>query len=212
VQERLARYYDPALDEVGSTFLDLSPNLSDDVTAVDLLAVSLLGTDVRPLDVRQLLQVGPLRSVVLTSLAALPDGDLAMADDETLVAMELLRVDVAAALVSPRGDGQDRWAVAEQLCARKRPDLFPLPDLVVRQLLLPGHNGGDHRTDWLVLRHLLRADAVRAALWTAQDAAREVTENGQVVLDISLLRILGVSLQTYVARSGANASPEPEAG
>jgi hypothetical protein len=200
VQLRLAEHYDAALHAVGSTFLDLTPNLSDDITPADLLAVHLLGAVVEPLDARRLLEPGPVRSVVLTSLAALPDGDLALADAELLEAMELLRVDVAAALASPRRSGRDRWTTAEQLCARKRPDLFPLPDPVVRRLLLPGHLGGDHRTDWLVLRHLLRDDDVRAALWTAQDAAREVAGHESVVLDLGLLRILGVALQTYVAR------------
>ncbi|WP_043501461.1 hypothetical protein [Georgenia sp. SUBG003] len=72
--------------------------------------------------------------------------------------------------------------------------------------------GSDHRTDWLVLRHLLRTDDVRAALWTAQDAAREVAGHENVVLDLGLLRLLGVALQTYVARNGPTASSAAEAG
>lgn len=212
VHERLAQYYDTARDELGTTFLDVGPNLSDDVTAADLLAVHLLGTDLGPLEVRRLLEPGPLRSVVLASLAAVPDGDLAVADGETLVAMDLLRVDVAAALGSPRRSGLDRWLVAERLCARKRPDLFPVPDPVVRRLLLPEHGGNDHRTSWLVLRHLLRTDDVRAALWTAQDAAREVAGHESVVPDLGLLRILGVALQTYVARNRPTAPSAAETG
>lgn len=42
VHERLAAYYDRSGDDVGSTFVDLNPNLLDPVTPADVLAVVLL--------------------------------------------------------------------------------------------------------------------------------------------------------------------------
>ncbi|TRW46384.1 DUF6308 family protein [Georgenia yuyongxinii] len=158
---RLARYYDRERKYAAATFTDL-PNIADDVTADDLLAVSLLSVRISPLDVRRLVEPSPERSAVLASLRALPDVGLTMADADTLTAMAVFYEDVKHALKDPWAKSSDRWVTASKLCARKRPDLFPVRDRKVRDLL-GLTRFADYRVDWQVFRHLAQSDEVRQA-------------------------------------------------
>ncbi|TRW44385.1 DUF6308 family protein [Georgenia yuyongxinii] len=189
---RLARYYDRERKYAGATFTDL-PNIADDVTADDLLAVSLLSVRISPLDVRRLVEPSPERSAVLASLRALPDVGLTVADADTLTAMAVFYEDVKGALKDPWAKNSDRWVTASKLCARKRPDLFPVRDRKVRDLL-GLTRFADYRVDWQVLRHLAQSDEVRQAIFKA---LRQMPNAETVKVESSLLRVLDVGLWTH---------------
>ena len=58
------------------------------------------------------------------------------------------------------------WVTASKLCARKRPDLFPVRDSVVCELLeLSGlRQTQNYEVDWQVYRRIIQDDHVRAKL------------------------------------------------
>ena len=91
--ERLVRYYSTGGDYAGSTFLDLDPIEPYRFTAADFLAITLLDVQAPPAAVRRFLGDGreAERFNALLAEDLLPlDGDLAMADAPTLLAMEAL--------------------------------------------------------------------------------------------------------------------------
>lgn len=198
--ERLVRYYDPRGGNAGATFLDLPPRVPDDVTASDLLAASLLDVEIRPVDVRRLLAPGPARTRVTEALHALPNATLWTADTATLIPMSDFYRAVRDALADEGEDPEDRWAVASKVCARKRPNLFPIRDAVVRDRL-GITEAEDYRADWQVFRHVTRTHAVEQAITAARDAAAAQTDPATIPLDHSRLRLLDVALFTYLAES-----------
>ncbi|MEE6281238.1 DUF6308 family protein [Georgenia sp. MJ170] len=195
---RLARYYDRAGTNAASTFLSLEPTEWRNVTATDLLATSLLDVTFTPHDVRRLLEPGPVRDRMTTALCELPDALLATADTDALVAMGEFYLAVLDAVSSSEGQRPDRWVVASKLCARKRPDLYPIRDAGVRELFgTTDYN--DHRADWQVFRHVIAHHDVTHAIDTARQAT--LTETGGNPVDTSRLRLLDVALFTYRSTS-----------
>ncbi|MEE6286653.1 DUF6308 family protein [Georgenia sp. MJ173] len=191
---RLARYYDRAGANAASTFLDLEPKEWRNVTATDLVATSLLDVTFTPHDVRRLLEPGPSRDRVTTALCELPDALLATADTDALAAMGEFYLAVLDAVSPPERERPDRWVVASKLCARKRPDLYPIRDAGVRELFGTTEYD-DHRADWQVFRHVIAHQDVIHAIDAAHQAA--VSESGGNPLDVSRLRLLDVALFTY---------------
>lgn len=164
--ERLVRYYSTGGDYAGSTFLDLDPIEPYRFTAADFLAITLLDVQAPPAAVRRFLGDGRdgERLNALLAEGVLPvDGDLAMADAPTLLAMESLYREVKPALSKTRSTHRNRWVTASKLCARKRPDLFPVRDRVVLGYLglLDASN---YQVDWMVFRHLIQQRDVREAI------------------------------------------------
>ncbi|HUC56652.1 MAG TPA: DUF6308 family protein [Streptosporangiaceae bacterium] len=180
-------FHEPSF--AGMTFSDLGLNPPCEITADDLLAVSLLDITWRPQVVRILLithrqQLGSL-------LADLPrDLDLWDAGDETLRQIDFIW-DV---LTSIEGIGT---ASAAKLLARKRPRLCPISDnLVIKAVDVPGRT-------WDVLRALLRDPAARADV----EALRP-----DEAAHASLLRILDVALWVSHSRSAAAQEVREKAG
>ena len=164
-------YYDPGGNYAGSTFLDLDPVSPWNITSADLLALTLLSVQAPPYSVRRLLEPSPDRSQVLRLLAEdrLPlDADLAMADADTLLAMADLHEALKSCLSPAHVRSKNPWVTASKLCARKRPDLFPVRDSVVCGVLGLGHN---YQVDWQVFRRLIQDDSVRTRLDARVDAA-----------------------------------------
>jgi hypothetical protein len=182
-----AYYTDPAF--AGMTFSNLGRNPRDEITADDLLAVSLLDITWRPEVVRILL--GRQQRELAAMLAALPDDlDLWDADDEVSK-----RIDVAwDALVAIDGIGT---ASATKLLARKRPRLCPISDSVVIKAI-----GVPQRT-WDVLRCLLKDQAARDRVEALRPAA---------AADATLLRIVDVILWITHSESAAAQWMREEAG
>jgi hypothetical protein len=155
----------------GMTFSDLGRNPPDEITADDLLAVSLLDIVWRPQVVRLLL--GGHRDQLSPLLAAIPQAtDLWDATDD-----DLRHVDVLwDALTAIDGIGT---ASATKLLARKRPRLCPISDhVVIKAVDVPGRTCD-------VLRCLLQDPGARAEV----EALRPATAAGA-----TLLRILDVAL------------------
>jgi Family of unknown function (DUF6308) len=158
-------------DFAGMTFSDLGRNPPNEITADDLLAVSLLDITWRPRVVRLLLgSRGPELSAML---AAIPQAtDLWEATDD-----DLRHIDVMwDALMAIDGIGT---ASATKLLARKRPRVCPISDhVVIKAVDVPGRT-------WDVLRCLLQDPAARAEVEALRpDSAAAAT----------LLRILDVAL------------------
>jgi Family of unknown function (DUF6308) len=186
--QAVAAYFtEPAF--AGMTFSNLGRNPRDEITADDLLAVSLLDITWRPEVVRILL--GSQHRGLSAMLAALPDDlDLWDADDEVS-----RRIDVLwDALVAIDGIGT---ASATKLLARKRPRLCPISDSVVIKAI-----GVPQRT-WDVLRCLLQDQAARAQVEALRPA---------VAADASLLRILDVILWITHSESAAAQWVREESG
>jgi hypothetical protein len=182
-----AYYTDPAF--AGMTFSNLGRNPRDEITADDLLAVSLLDITWRPEVVRILL--GRQQRELAAMLAALPDDlDLWDADDEVSK-----RIDVVwDALVAIDGIGT---ASATKLLARKRPRLCPISDSVVIKAI-----GVPQRT-WDVLGCLLKDQAARDRVEALRPAA---------AADATLLRIVDVILWITHSESAAAQWMREEAG
>ena len=176
VRPAVAAYFDPAEGFAGMTFATLGDNPPDQLTAADLLAVSLLDITWRPHVVRTLL--GSQQQGISGLLAAVPS-DLDLWDASNEVSK---RIDVLwDALVAIEGVGT---ASATKLLARKRPRLCPITDkVVIRAAGLPG-------LTWEVLRCLLQDPGARAEV----EALRPPEAAGA-----SLLRILDVAV--WVAHS-----------
>jgi hypothetical protein len=171
VRPAVAAYFDPAEGFAGMTFATLGDNPPDQLTAADLLAVSLLDITWRPDVVRRLL--GTDRDRFAGLLAGISTGvDLWQATDADLGAVDL----AWDTLLDIPGVGT---ASAAKLLARKRPRLCPITDkVVIRAAGLPG-------LTWEVLRCLLQDPGARAEV----EALRPPEAAGS-----SLLRILDVAI------------------
>lgn len=172
----------------GMTFGELGQNPPCEITADDLIAVSLLDITWRPQVVRILL-VSHKRELSAL-LAAIPqDLDLWDAPDDALTSIDVMW----DALTCIEGIGT---ASATKLLARKRPRLCPISDsLVIKVVDVPGRT-------WDVLRCLLRDPAARAEV----EALRPVE-----AADATLLRILDVALWVSHSKSAAAQEVREEA-
>lgn len=169
----LVTYYSREGNYAGTTFVDLGPSSPWDVTPPDLLALTLLSVQAPPYSVRKLLEPSPERNHVLRLLSEerLPmDADIATADNTTLLAMADLHDALKLYLSPSHSKAKNPWVTTSKLCARKRPDLFPVRDNVVCSMLGLGAN---YQVDWQVFRHLLQATDVRERLDELVDCAAE---------------------------------------
>ncbi len=198
VAHRLARYYARRGNYAGSTFLDLNPNNPLVIEASDLFATTLLSVQIPPMAARNILEPGAT-SMYLTRLLnqdeLAVDINLAVSTDATLAAMRELHVALKQALSPHNVSQSNRWVTASKLSARKRPDLFPVRDELVKRLL-GLWDFGNFEVDWQVYRHLLRNKALMDKLRDAVDAAA-TTEGVRVGDPNALLRHLDVALWTH---------------
>jgi hypothetical protein len=188
---RVLDYYAPDGDRPGSSFLDGTEcEHPYAVVAGDLYAVTMLGLRVGPAAGRRLLGETPEATRIGGQLAALPlDLTLAEADAATLDAMAGLHAAVLAA-VDPRSIADAGSAVvATAVCARKRPELFPVLDAgFCGALGLPGAAAAPQ--SWAALRHLLADGSAGAAVDAVYAAAHRAAPD--LELDIYPLRRLQV--------------------
>jgi len=189
LSQAVAAYFSQDESFAGLTFTCLGSNPPDEVTADDLLAVSLLDIAWQPSAVRELL--GPAAGKVSGLLAAIRgDIDLWDATDEDLTAVDPLW----DFLLRTTGVGT---ATASKLLARKRPRLCPVSDKVVIQAVgVPGWT-------WEALRCLLQDSQARAEIEQLRppSAARA-----------SLLRVLDVAIWIRHSHSRAADHLRREAG
>jgi hypothetical protein len=189
----LLDYYAPDRDACGISFLDGTESIAPHVVvAGDLFAVTTLGLAVPPPLARRLLHDTAYAAAVSGCLSPsrLPlTATLAEAEPRTVAAMTALHNAVLSACrLLPDVDAH---TVASALCARKRPELFPVLDGALRGALgLP--DGATPAQCWLVLRDLLRDPGVAEPLERAFASAREVRPDALV--DVYPLRQLYVLL------------------
>lgn len=192
---RLRRYYTVTSDYAGASFASIGRNAPDEIGADDLFATTLLSVPVPAGAARLLTREGETREAVNAALRELPTTPLEGVDDSGLRAMEVLYRHVKQALAKSGVEKSNPWVTASKLCARKRPDLFPVRDNVVCQLLglLPK---GSYQVDWQVFGHLMSDADVRGAIDAARSAALSATTGVDVVVDEQPLRILDAALWT----------------
>ena len=172
--DRLASYYRRDGNYAGATFVDLHPIDPYSFTPADLLSLNLLSVAAQPVAVRRLLEPSRQRGLLLRLLSEenLPlDADLAMADTGQLLAMAELHQELKRALSPANANGPNPWVTASKLCARKRPDLFPVRDNVVCKYLGLIDPKGNYEVDWQVFRHVIQDNDVRRRLDEIVDEA-----------------------------------------
>lgn len=195
----LARYYDVATDYAGATFATMTPIDPNDVTATDLHAVRLLSVRLGAAATRRLLEEGPLRTELLRALSLVrTDATLAEATPSDLVAMENFYEATRRAMIEPSAKTSNPWVTATKLTARKRPDLIPVRDTLVRKVLGLA-SLRDYRIEWQVMRTLVNdptvMHALKAAVASAQESGR--AQGRHMAFDTSVLRLLDVALWEY---------------
>ncbi|WP_413452870.1 DUF6308 family protein [Georgenia phoenicis] len=144
----------------------LPPSHKDEVRPADVLSAVLASGTIPAHAVHRLLAPNPERSAVHSALRSLEPTDLYLSDAVTLSRMERLLVDVTIALAGTESDR--RFAIANALCARLRPSLFPIPSSALHHAVgMPASSS--HRATWVLLRHVLQDDGVRAELYRLED-------------------------------------------
>ncbi|WP_226346029.1 DUF6308 family protein [Agilicoccus flavus] len=163
--ERLTRYYNRGGDFAGASFLGLGENDPARIGEADLLAATLLEAPVSALMARALLKDGPTRDRVheLLSPERLPlDARLEDVTPPVLAAMDELYTTLRAVVPPPTDRYQTGWTTAAKICARKRPDLFPVRDEVVCRYL--GLWPSRYQVDWQVFHTVMADPRVRDEL------------------------------------------------
>ncbi|WP_155370122.1 DUF6308 family protein [Catellatospora vulcania] len=157
---RVTAYYRPDSDYTGHTFLTVGPNDPFRITATDLFAVTLLNAAVGPRATRAVLADEQLT----VDLKAVPaDVALEHADDETLVLAGVFYERIKQLFVDPTARQSEPWVAPAKLAARKRPELLPVRDALVRRYLgiEPPYS---FRTDWDTYRRLMLDPEIRGLL------------------------------------------------
>jgi hypothetical protein len=192
---RLARFYDSDGDYAGASFAQLEPINTMDFMTSDLLATRLLSVRIGPRATRRFLDSGAARDDLLRKLMDVPAADLGRAGILELTAMAELYEAVKTTLSADTVKNPNAWATASKLCARKRPDLFPVRDReVCKHLGLADVK--DYQVDWQVFRTLIRDADVIAAIDTMKNATKATTGR-RLQIDHSRLRLLDAAIWTY---------------
>lgn len=206
--DRLRAYYAVDGPFAGATFLDAQPQDDYDITAGDLWAVTTLSIDVPALTGRRLLLPGNTRSTVHRQLRLLepnrPITDLAPGMLDVMWTM----YDSLRTVMASEEKSSNWWVFAAKLCARKRPELFPVRDNLVCNYLAAGRGLGTKRgqlgqfsTDLQVFAYLMTASDVRRRLLALYDALRA---DSTLQVDVHMLRLLDAVLWT-AAKHGVGA-------
>lgn len=197
--ERVRKYYDADSNYAGATFAGLDPKVSREITATDLLAVTTLSVGIPVLAVRRFLEDETTQNEVRDALNSLPDCSLEDTVEQDFLSMGSFYDLVKSLLAKADTKSSNSWVTASKIAARKRPELFPVRDRVVCELL--GINRlGDRAKDWVVFRELMRDDEVRSALSDAVAKAEAIRDERVVKFDAEPLRQLDVALWSAASK------------
>jgi len=167
-----------------------------DITVSDLLAATLLSVRIGARATRRILQKGATRDDLLQKLMDVPDAQLDLAGIPELMAMAALYEAVKQALSADTVKNPNAWVTASKLCARKRPDLFPVRDREVCD-----HLGladvKNYQVDWQVYRSLVRDPDINAAIDTMMMSVEAAAGGRPLQVDHSHLRLLDAAIWTY---------------
>lgn len=200
VSDRLEAYYATEGHYAGATFLEAQPQDDFDVTAADLWAVTTLSIDVPALAGRHLLLPGARRASVHRQLRLLePNRPITELDSAVLDAMWTLH-HCFSSVMATEEKGSVWWVFAAKLCARKRPDLFPVRDNLVCNYLSGGNGVGGKAgqlgwfsTDIQVFAFLMTSKDIVRRLGALYD---DLKGDPTIRLDTSMLRLLDAVLWT----------------
>ena len=199
--ERLVLFYDTDGEYAGASFTQLGPIDPVDITPADLLATTLLSVRIGPGATRRLLNDGSARDTLLRKLRDIPDGDLASARSPALTAMAGLCGVVKRALSAEESvRNPNAWVTASKLCARKRPDLFPVRDKEVCDYL--GFPSLEFQVDWQIFRSLIGDPDIIAAIDVMARATAAAAAGRRLQVEQSRLRLLDAALWTYAMSRG----------
>jgi Family of unknown function (DUF6308) len=194
---RLARFYDVAGDYAGASLAELRPIDPLDFTPSDILATTLMSVRIGPGATRRILQDGTTREALLHKLRGLPDVNLACAGISELTGMASLYEEVKRALSAASVKRPDAWVTASKLCARKRPDLYPVRDRDVRDHLgLSAFR--NYQVDWQIFRSFMGDDRILTAIDQMAKATDAAAAGRKLRLDHSRLRLLDAAIWTFV--------------
>ena len=204
---RLAQYYDRETGYAGSTFVGLGENHPTAITAEDLLAVTTLSVSIGCRPIRRVLEDDEVKRDVANGMRELPVGPLGEMDDDGKQAMSEFYELVKRTLATPGVPDSDRWVTASKIAARKRPDLFPVRDNVVR-------NGlnimrfGDYRVDWPIFQRIITDEGVIRQLKSLPAQIKDCANERSVDLDGEpLLRLLDAAMwTTFRDQTGASSN------
>jgi hypothetical protein len=166
------RFTGRAFHSIGSERLQPGVFTGDDIVAVSLLSVAIPPeAAITLLDTKRL--------ALSELLHEIPDENLWEVDGN-VIAKGSHAETLWTTLAAVKGIG---WVTAHKLCARKRPNLLPVYDRVVKAALQP------HRKDfWQPLRETLRAhDKIVPRL-------QEIKRLAQIPNEVPLLRVLDVAV------------------
>lgn len=129
VEQLVADYFEPNSRYAGLTFGSLEPNPPEDIVSADLLALNTLDVPVEAKAIRQLLGADEKRARALAHLAAIPAQTPLWEADDPIVAS------TREAWLTFKNVAGFGWVRVNKLLARKRPNLVPVYDTVVRSWL-----------------------------------------------------------------------------
>lgn len=201
-RDRFTSYYRTDGNYAGVTFLDVGPVDNYAITSGDLLALMTLNVSTPSYAIRQLL--GPTRTKEAINRCLLErelpiDADVRFARASTLRAMERLYLQVKPALSQSDVHQKNAWVTASKLCARKRPDLFPVRDRIVCEYLGLLKNG-NYQIDWQVFRYLISRRDVRDSIDLLVDHAMRLS-GVELGSPVRYLRHLDVALWMHAANA-----------
>lgn len=202
--KRLSDYYHPESRNAGALFNTVEPNDDAYIGAADLWAVSTLSMErfVTPLVGRRLLDPGPARTNVTRQLRRLPPYlPITDIDADTLATMYQLHQTLRG-IMSEDDHTSVWWVFASKLCARKRPQLFPVRDNKVCTYLSAGRGMGrqpgqlgQFDRDIQVFAYLMASPDIRARLTELYEELRS-TPWPRASTEVHDLRLLDVALWT----------------
>ncbi len=110
--------------------------------------------------------------------------------------MEGLYEAVKQALSADTVKNPNAWVTASKLCARKRPDLFPVRDKEVCDYL-GLTQWRSYQVDWQVFRSLIGDPDIIAAIDVMSKATAAAAAGRRLQEDQSRLRLLDAAIWTY---------------
>jgi len=189
--DRMRTYYNRGLEYAGTSFADIAPNDPSTIDVSDLFAVSRLSMTITNVQSRRLLDDDEgVATTARNLLADIPVSARLERDLSEGLLVDMWKLhDHFRTVVKGTSN---RWVFAAKLCARKRPDLFPVRDSVVCTYLSGGPMGdgpeqmGRFAADIQIFAHLMARPDIRAELTRLR---REAAEDGTRV-DRSDLKLL----------------------
>lgn len=194
--KRLAEFYDPEGNYAGATFTQLEPREPNRITGTDLLATGTLSVTTPPRAVRRFLEEPQTMSELSRLLEALPAVKLEETTAQDFGAMSEFYDLVKESLAKAGTKFPNAWVTASKIAARKRPELFPVRDSKVCELL-GIQKLGDREKDWYVFRELMLDSEIQGLLSGLPEQVQTAAGEAPLRLEPAPLRLLDAVLWRF---------------